>query len=65
MRQFHSHRHLPEVAGTVPATESFSNDFDRSSGSSGSDDRASSTHTATAEAAGTVPATESFNNDFH
>ncbi|MGV2335105.1 MAG UNVERIFIED_CONTAM: hypothetical protein LVR18_13660 [Planctomycetaceae bacterium] len=39
---------VPNSIGTVPVTWSFSNDFDRSSGSCGSDDRASSTHTATA-----------------
>ncbi|MGV2339061.1 MAG UNVERIFIED_CONTAM: hypothetical protein LVR18_35280 [Planctomycetaceae bacterium] len=50
----HSHCH-PQAAGTVPATGSLCNDYYRSSGSSGSDERSARTHTADPAVAGTVP----------
>ncbi|MGV2337842.1 MAG UNVERIFIED_CONTAM: hypothetical protein LVR18_28430 [Planctomycetaceae bacterium] len=52
----------PKAAGIVPATGAFGSECYRSSGSSGSDDRDSPTHTATPKAAGTVTATGAFCN---
>ncbi|MGV2339686.1 MAG UNVERIFIED_CONTAM: hypothetical protein LVR18_38705 [Planctomycetaceae bacterium] len=47
---------LAPTAGIVPAVEKRCNDYHRYSGSVGSDERSSPTHTATFEDAGTVPA---------
>ncbi|MGV2342189.1 MAG UNVERIFIED_CONTAM: hypothetical protein LVR18_52250 [Planctomycetaceae bacterium] len=58
----HPHVALP-TAGIVPAVEKRSNDYHRCSGSVGSVEKSSPTHTATVENAGTVPAFGALSND--